>query len=220
MKIADNYDAGLEPTWATAGGNWQMFEGVESLVWQLDRLPPGQTMRYQIRCQCVSAVARACNRATVTSAEGARATDDACLEITGTASPAPPAPPPSAAGTSKLSVDVADLVEPVAVGGATTYQVKVTNAGQVADSQVVLTVTLPAEMTPLGVGPQGLTKATILNKTVRFDPVASLVPGETLTYQIQARADRQGQARVIAQVTSAGQPQGVVGNELTTIFAK
>jgi uncharacterized repeat protein (TIGR01451 family) len=211
LKLADNYDPGLEPTLATDG---HARDG-NDLVWTLDRLPPGSTVRYQIRCQCVSPAARACNRATVTTAEGVQATDDACLEIA-----AAQAPPPTATGTPRLTIDVADLVEPVGVGRNTTYQVKVTNVGQAADSQVVLTVTMPAELTPVGVGPVGITKATILVKTVRFEPVATIAPGETLTYQIQARADQPGQARIVAQATSAAQPQGIVGNELTTVFAQ
>ena len=115
---------------------------------------------------------------------------------------------------------MADLVEPVQVGRATTYEVKITNIGQGPDSQIVLTVTLPSQMTPLGVGPVGNTQATILGKTVRFEPVASLAAGETQTFQIQARADQPGQMQLRAQAASAGNPAGVVGEELTTVFAQ
>ncbi len=121
---------------------------------------------------------------------------------------------------ARLTIAVADLVEPVAVGKTTTYEVKVTNSGQGPDSQVVLTATVPSQMTPLGVGPGGITTATILGKSIRFDPVASVGPGETLTYRIEARADQPGQMQFRAQCTSTSNPAGVVGEELTTVFAQ
>ncbi|HEY1599205.1 MAG TPA: DUF11 domain-containing protein [Pirellulales bacterium] len=210
VRLADNYDSALEPTSATDGHNWVGSD----LVWVLDTLPPGRSFTYEVRCLCNAPAARACNRATVTTAEGVTANDDACLVITPTAAQATPAVP------GKLTIDVADLVEPVAAGRNTTYQVKVTNAGQAADSQITLTVTLPPEMTPLGVGPGGITNANINGKSVNFAPVQALAPGETLTFQVQARADVAGQARVQAQVKSAGVPAGVLGEELTTILAQ
>ncbi|HEY4313255.1 MAG TPA: hypothetical protein VGN12_27640 [Pirellulales bacterium] len=213
LQLADSYDRAMSPISATEGHDWSR-DGAGDLVWLLDSLPAGKTVRYQVRCQCVTPAANACNRATVTTAEGATASDEACLAITQAA--APPAPP---AGAARLTIAVADLVEPVALKANTTYEVKITNNGQGPDSQVVLTVTVPDKMTPMGVGPGGIATAAILGKTVRFDPVPTIAPGETLTYRIQARGDEAGQAQFRAQATSAGNPAGVVGEELTTIFA-
>jgi uncharacterized repeat protein (TIGR01451 family) len=211
LRIADSYDRTMTPISATDGHNW---EGDE-LVWNLDTLPAGKTVRYQIRCECPAPVANACNRVTVTTNEGATASDEACLQVTA-AAPPPVAP----SGAARLQIAVADLVEPVQVGRPTTYEVKISNIGQGPDSQIVLNVTLPSQMTPMGVGPVGNTNATIDGKTVRFAPVASLAAGETLTFQIQARADQPGQMQVKALATSAGNPAGVVGEELTTVFAQ
>lgn len=213
IRLTDSYDPGLDPISATEGHTWAANN--QDLLWALDTLPAGRSVRYQVRCQCKTPSPRMCNRAMVITAEGATASDEACLEVVPPNQPASPPP-----GQGRLTITVADLVEPVGVRANTTYEVKVTNAGGAPDSQVVLTVTLPKEMTPLGVGPGGMTKATILGKTVRFDPIAALGPGETITFQIQARADQQGQAAVRAQATSAGMPGGVVGEELTTIFAQ
>ncbi len=134
LRLADSYDRAMNPISATEGHTWD----AEDLVWMLDNLPAGKTVRYQVRCECVTPAANACNRATVTTAEGASASDQACLVITAPA--APPAPP---AGAARLTIAVADLVEPVAVGKTTTYEVKVTNSGQGPDSQV-LTATVRA----------------------------------------------------------------------------
>ncbi len=89
LRLADSYDRAMNPISATEGHTWD----AEDLVWMLDNLPAGKTVRYQVRCECVTPAASACNRATVTTAEGASASDQACLAIT---QPAPPPAPPAA----------------------------------------------------------------------------------------------------------------------------
>ncbi|HEY5314344.1 MAG TPA: hypothetical protein VIK18_17555, partial [Pirellulales bacterium] len=109
LKIADNYDLALDPVSATDGHS---FAG-DDLIWVVDTLPPGKTIRFQVNCRCLSPAASACNRITVTSQEGARADGQACLAITGPAAP--------------LSMSVSDTRDPVAVGNDTTYQVTISN---------------------------------------------------------------------------------------------
>jgi uncharacterized repeat protein (TIGR01451 family) len=212
VRVADNYDTVLEPTNATKNYNWVGND----LVWVVDSLPAGQRATFAVRCRCTAPAAKACNRVTVTTAEGTSDSADACVEIT----PAAAAAAPAAAGAPSLSMTVADLVEPVGVGQNTTYEVKVTNAGQGPDHNVVLRATFPDQMTPLAVGTSGPSKVTILGKTVSFDAIPEIQPGEQLTYQIQARADQAGQVRFRAQVTSDAQRAGISGEELTTVFAQ
>ena len=210
VRIVDHYDRSLDATFATLGND----RDGDDLIWAVDMLPAGKTIRYEVVCNCTAVMTNVCNHATVTSAEGVNVTDDACLDITAaTASGA-------AAGAPRLTIAVADLGDAVNVGRNTTYEVKVTNAGQAADSQVVLIATLPAEMTPQAVGNMSPAKYTISGNTVRFEPVATLQPGEQLTYQIQARANQPGQARFRATIMSSGSPVGLSGEEQTTIYAQ
>ena len=85
LRVADSYDRAMSPISATYGHAWENND--EELVWHLDTLPPGKSVRYQIRCECPAPVANACNRVTVTTDEGASASDQACLQVTAAAAP-------------------------------------------------------------------------------------------------------------------------------------
>ena len=157
-------------------------------------------------------VANACNRVVVTTAEGVRATGEACVAITDggqqppaaapqaapAAQPAPPvaktsqAPPAAPAGAPRLSISIVDLNDPVSVGKETTYIVKVTNVGTAEDRQVSVVITPPAETTPIPEHTK--TRDRVFRATVRFDPIPTLAVGETMTHQIRVRADRKGAA--------------------------
>ena len=65
LKVADNYDLSLDPVSATDGHS---FAG-DDLIWVVDTLPPGKTIRFQVSCTCLSRTAKACNRVTVTCQE-------------------------------------------------------------------------------------------------------------------------------------------------------
>lgn len=79
LKVVDHFDGALEPKSATGG---HAVEG-DDLVWTIASLPPGKSFTQPLRVQCMGLKpsARACNQAIVTTAEGARDTSEACLEI-------------------------------------------------------------------------------------------------------------------------------------------
>jgi uncharacterized repeat protein (TIGR01451 family) len=202
VKVADNYDLTLDPTSATDG---HAFVG-DDLVWQVDALPAGKTMRFQVVCRCVARTNNACNRVTVTCQEGARADAQSCLAIQGSNTP--------------LQLSVSDLSDPVAVGNDVTYQVRVTNPSAAPDTQVQVNVTLGTQTSPLATGISGPASYTIDGNTVRFAPVASIAAGATLTYLVPARAVQAGTTRMRAEVTSANAPNAAAAEETTTIFAQ
>jgi uncharacterized repeat protein (TIGR01451 family) len=201
LKIADNYDLALDPVGATDGHS---FAG-DDLIWVVDTLPPGKTIRFEVNCRCVSPATNACNRVTVTSQEGARADDDACLEIVGPAAP--------------LTLAVSDLRDPVAMGNETTYEVLVTNPNSVADSNVQVTVTLSPQVTPTTLGSSGPSSYNLQGQTVQFNPVPTLAAGGTLMFRIQARGVQAGSGTLHAQVTSANSPAPVTADQSTTVLA-
>jgi uncharacterized repeat protein (TIGR01451 family) len=202
LRVVDSYDLSLDPTSATAGYS----QVGDDLAWDVDTLGPGQEIRFQVHCLCLEPAARACNRVIVTTAEGARADGEACVEIR--------QPPPG------LSVTIADLRDPIRAGNSLTYEVRVTNNGETSDRDVRLTITLPPQLTPIREGITGPAPGRIEGNTLRFDPVAEIRPGEPLAFRFQARAAAAGTVRIQASVTSAttlGQP--VVGDESTEILA-
>jgi uncharacterized repeat protein (TIGR01451 family) len=221
LQVTDNYDRSLDPVSLTDG---YRFVG-DDIIWNIDQLPVGQSVRLEINCRCISAAARACNRVAVTAREGARADDEACLEVRARATGAAPAAAAPAATSinsataGALQLTIADLRDQVAVGNELTYEVKVTNSGQATVQQIVLAVTAPAEMTPVSNGSGGPSRFDISGQNVRFQPFKEIRAGETLTYQVRMKANRAGTARVRAQLQAGGSSRPVTAEETTTIFA-
>lgn len=201
LKIADNYDLSLDPVGATDGF---AFAG-DDLIWMVDMLPPGKTIRFQVNCKCLSRATKTCNRVTVTCQEGARDDAEACLAIGGPSTP--------------LGLSISDLRDPVSVGNETTYEIRVSNPGQTSDRDVVLAVTVPDELTPSAVGTGGPAAGRITGQMVQFSPVPELKAGDTLTFRVLARGTRPGAARIHAEVTSANMTQPVATDENTTVVA-
>lgn len=211
VRVIDRYDAALLPREATEG--YQLEDG--NLVWTFAQLQPGQTARIQIRCNCLQPAAKACNRVSVTSNEGARGSSEACLEIRQTTDkPAPPGTRPE--GT--LSLTVTDLRGMVAAGKELTYVVQVVNNGITPDRQVVVTATLPEGMTPVRLGTTGPAEPSFDGQTVRFPPVPEIKPGQTLTYRVRAQTKKPGKVVFRVTATSQRQQEPLVGEETTEVF--
>jgi len=249
LRVVDTYDAALRPTLATEG---HRVEG-NSLIWTVARLAAGDTTQLQIHCECVQPGQSVCNRVTVSSADGTRVEDSACLTILPATSgqlppaeptpgepsggpPAPgtqptpspgsppeqpaPTPPPSQPASAPLSLSVADLRDPVAAGKEVTYDIRVTNQGTVADQQIVLRVEVPAGLiiVPLGTAGPRLSKPSIEGRTVRFDPVGPLAPGESVDFRVRVKAQQPGQYLLRASVSSRNMPQPLAAEESTEVF--
>ncbi len=204
LKLTDNYDTVLRPVQATDG---HAFVG-NDLVWVVDQLPPNRTIRFQVVCRCDRAAPRACNRVTVSCAEGARADDEFCLAIQSVVVP--------------LSISLTDSTDPLNVGAVGLYEIRVTNNGTDSDRNVAVGVTFPAELTPLdqgNSGPSPNTRFSVQGQTVRFEPIAEIRGKETLIYRVNARAMGAGtNVTIRAEVTSQNTPTPASADTKTTTF--
>jgi uncharacterized repeat protein (TIGR01451 family) len=219
IEIVDSYELALEPVDASEG----FVIGMDELVWKVARLEPGKELQRQVHSKCVSPAERACNRVTVRSDQTTPIADEACLEILAAGAPpaAEPGKPPAATSQlSNLRLSITDLGDPLRVGQSSSYRVFVTNSGQTPDSAVRLTVTLPPEMTLVQTGLRAPARYTVDGQTLRFDPVAEIRAGETLTYNIPMQANRAGNARVTAELTSTGLGRVVSQQESTEILGQ
>ena len=203
VKITDNYDQALDPVQATDG---HAFAG-DDLVWMVDQVPPGRTIRFQVNCQCNRRSPRACNRATVTCAEGVRADGEWCVEIVGPSSP--------------LTVTVTDSRDPVSVGNDCLYDIRVKNNNSEPDRQVSVTVNVPENFAPQETGNQGPgVTASVAGSTIRFAPVNELRAGEQITFRVNLRAIQAGAAVVKCEVTSAASRTPTTGEASTTVVSR
>lgn len=210
LTIVDHFDVQLEPQRATDGN---VYDGAE-MTWQVARLDPGKAIPLQVVCQCLEVADQTCNRVTVTCDEGVRESADACLAIVPAAA-APAAGQPAAAG---LQASIASQGNPVSVGKQTAYRISVANNGATAQAQVVVTVTVPPQTTPVNGSFQGPTAGAASGKTVRFAPLASLPPGKSAVFSVGIRADAPGSATARVEVTSRQQPEAVAAESTTTVI--
>jgi uncharacterized repeat protein (TIGR01451 family) len=239
VTVVDRFDSTLEPTMAsegfTASGN--------ELVWKLEQMAVGETVKLGAHYRCTRE-GKACNRVSATTQEAATAQAEACLEIRAAAAeprgplttpptttppqppakPAEPALPPATPKPStpppmaELSMGVADLRDPVATGKEVTYEIRITNRGTGADQQVLLTVSLPTSMQPAPLGTSGPSNARTEGQVIRFDPVAEIPVGQTLTYRIRVRTLKPGDVKVRAELSSRSTQRPLVVEEATQVF--
>jgi uncharacterized repeat protein (TIGR01451 family) len=236
VKVVDTYDRGLEPSRVSEG--WIIED--EKLTWRFDRMRPGEIRQLQVEVECTEAL-RACSNAVVSADSGLTLADEACVQIdpaeppVDDAGPPPegpqlqPAPGHGATEPSTpeeetsgpgLVLNITDLRDEVPVGRTVTYEVTVTNPRNVSDRNVELVVNVPTGMTPVATGTVAPSKHTITGRTVRFNPVAEIRPGESLIFRVPIRADRAGRFTVEAKAISNTQRSALYATEETNIYSE
>ena len=158
---------------ATDGGRPQGRE----VVWNVGDLPPGGRKLLHLTTTSPRPTPKAANTATA----AARAGGDAAAEVRVQANA-----DLAVLGLPAYRMTVEDRDDPVEVGGRTAYRVMVTNTGSLPGERVQVTATFPAEMRLVtAIGP---TTYSVNGARVAFTPLATLAPGQTLTYVVEVEA--------------------------------
>ncbi|MBL9149467.1 MAG: DUF11 domain-containing protein [Phycisphaerae bacterium] len=120
-------------------------------------------------------------------------------------------------GIPAILLEVVDTIDPVEVGGETTFVATVTNQGSADDDDIRIVLTLPAEMEFVscdGPGP----KATVNGKTVNLGPVSDLFPQQKAVWTIRVKATGSGDVRSQWSMTSKQFTKPILETESTTLF--
>ncbi len=207
LVITDRYGPELRPVYATENHRLQQGTGY-TLSWNVDRLPPGESVQLRIVCRCEAAAVRTCTLAEAKAGDAVAGSDEACLAIR--------------APESMLTVSVVDLYDPVEVGQDVPFEIRIQNRGATSATYVTVEVNLAPELSPRRVGTGGETRSFEINgQTVQFSPFPELQPGQTITYRVRARAERPGnQVRVDARVSCDQLPQPIQSSTTTDIITK
>jgi uncharacterized repeat protein (TIGR01451 family) len=118
--------------------------------------------------------------------------------------------------SAELVHSVNDLEEVIEVGTETTYEVRVTNTGTKAATNVRVAALLPAEMQALG--GEGPTRAEGDAQKVIFEPLARLNPQEEVIFKVQVQGLRPGDHIVRVQLASDEWPTPVTREESTRVY--
>ncbi|OWK36572.1 outer membrane protein [Fimbriiglobus ruber] len=123
-------------------------------------------------------------------------------------------------GIPALRVELVDLVDPVEKGQTTTYEIRVTNTGTMADENVVVTCPLPEQLKFVSAtGPVNHAVDDLNNcGVVRFEPVRELAPKTETVFRVTVKAVGTGDVRFKAQVNSKHLTTSVVKEESTRVF--
>jgi uncharacterized repeat protein (TIGR01451 family) len=115
-----------------------------------------------------------------------------------------------------FEIDMIDTIDPIVVGGTTTYIVNATNEGSVIAYNVLITVQIPEKTSFVSAsGPVSYTYAAGL---VTFDPITSLDVGNSVFFNVVVEADASGYVLAEASITADDYPQIVKVQEGTTIY--
>lgn len=168
-------------------------------VWKMRELKPGEKANFSLT---LTTCTPGCftNRVHVTNCQNC----EACAEAT-----------TRWKGRASLNACITDMTGPICVGDETTYRITVVNQGQEADSNVVITVRFPDELTPLSA--TGPTKGTVSGQTVTFTPNNNFNARQTLEYRVTARAKKSGDARVNVEVSSDSMKTPITQQESTIV---
>lgn len=192
--------------------------GNTSVSWDLPAIEPGGQLRRQINLRAQapassyrdSPASRSCVRAVLSGlAGGVMVADESCALVRSNA------PRPRTPREAGLRLTLADLDDPVLVGGGTTLVCTVSNNGTAPSGRLDLVVVLP-EQARL-VGDPSPSRVRIDGTNVAFDSIPSLQPGGRATFELSYRVPAAGNAKATAVVTGA-ELDGSLESSCTTSF--
>ncbi|MDX1943946.1 MAG: hypothetical protein SFU86_00960 [Pirellulaceae bacterium] len=118
--------------------------------------------------------------------------------------------------SAELLHAVKDADEVIEVGSETTYEIRVSNTGTKAATNVRIVALLPAEMK--GLAGEGPTRAAGDASRIVFEPLARLNPREEVVFKVQVQGIAPGDHIVRVQLSSDEWPTPVTREESTRVY--
>jgi len=174
-------------------------EGDDSVSWQLGELAPGTERVYRFYCE-LNAEGNALFRFAAREGSGLQATSDVTTSV-------------EAVADLKLTVN--DPKGPIPVGEEATYEIKITNRGSKAATQVQVVAQFSEGIEP--VTAEGL-RADIVPGQVIFQPILRIAPDETATLTVKAKAQSEGNHVFRAEVKCNDPETRLVAEDTTKFF--
>jgi uncharacterized repeat protein (TIGR01451 family) len=168
--------------------------------WLIGMLAPAESRTVEVRLRALMP-GRICNRAIATAERGLTEQAEACTDFT---------------GAPALALTVEHTVDPVPVGGETSYTITVRNPGTKPVTRVQIVATVPEQMAVIGAG--GASDNRKEGQKILYEPL-TLPPGGEARYRVDVKALRPGDVRFKVELTADPLTAGpVLQEESTTIF--
>jgi uncharacterized repeat protein (TIGR01451 family) len=199
VELVTHLPKGLKFVEANNSGEYD--PQTNSVRWMLDELPANETGEVKLTTMPVEAGEQTMR----VEGLGKRGLKDEQEEVI------------SIEGVAAILFQVADLADPVEVGGETAYEIRVINQGSKTATNVQLLVTLPRELKPTSA--EGPTRHEIDGQDVQFQPLAKLAPKAETTYRVHVNCRSPGDLRVQVQLLTDEMDKPVTKEESTRVYA-
>ncbi len=183
-----------------ANNGGQFDAATHSVYWGLEELPPQETGTVTL-----TTLPLAAGEARVTiKASGQMGLKDEREEVV------------AIEGLAAVNFQIADKSGPIEVGGQATYEIRVTNQGSKAATNVRLAAQVPRELKL--VSADGPVRYKIEAQRIIFEPLRSLAPKSEMTFSVTAQALGAGDLRVQVQLASDDLRDPITKEENTRVF--
>jgi uncharacterized repeat protein (TIGR01451 family) len=184
-----------------ASGDGRHDSASRTVSWALGEIPAGQARTVKLEVKAARPGEHQ-HRCAVASSSGVRAEDGVVTKVR---------------GLSALRLELIDREDPVEVAAENVYEVRISNTGSEAESDIRLVASLPEGMEFLGA--EGPSRYLRQGKAVVFEPLPRLAAGAGARYRVRVRAVRPGTYRFQIRVTSTHVTEPVIVMEATRIYA-
>ncbi len=190
--------AGFKFVQADSGG--QHDETTSCIKWFVGEIGPGQTK--EVKFELLAATAgEFTHKAFASGARGMKAEHELKTAVE---------------GLSAILMEVVDLDDPVEVGSETAYEVRVTNTGSKAETDIKLVCTIPVQMKLKSISAP--LKYEQVGNEVIFQSLPRLSPKADVVYKIVVTAQTKGDARFKAALTTGSLVEPVIKVEPTKVY--
>jgi uncharacterized repeat protein (TIGR01451 family) len=183
-----------------ANNGGQFDEASHAVYWSLEELPPQETGTVKLTTLPLEA-GEAKVLIKSSSKAGLKAEREEIVAIEGLAA---------------INFQLSDLKDPIEVGAETAYEIRVTNQGTKAASNVRLAVIVPRGMQPLSA--EGPVRYKIEGQHVVFEPVRQLAPKADTAFTVKVKAIEPGDQRVEVQVATDEIRDPISKEESTRVY--
>lgn len=183
-----------------ANNGGQFDEATHAVYWNLEELPPQETGTVKLTTLPLEAgEARVLIKSS--SQSGLKDEREEVVSIEGLAA---------------LNFQLADLKDPIEVGGETSYEIRVTNQGTKASENVRIAALLPRGMKPLSA--EGPVRYKIEGQRVVFEPLRQLAPKADTAFTIKVQAGEIGDQRIQVQIATDEIRDPISKEESTQVY--
>jgi hypothetical protein len=198
--VAHVIPTGFKFVQADNGG--QLDDASRSIKWFIGELGAGQVK--EVKCELLASVpGEFSHKAMAYASRGMKAEQELKTAVEGLAA---------------ILMEVVDTEDPVEVGGDTAYEIKITNTGTKAESDVNLICTIPPQLKLKSI--QAPVKYEMVGNDIVFQTLPRLSPRADVVFKINVTAVVKGDARFKASLTTGSLIEPVIKVEPTKVYSE